>query len=145
MDANGGWIASAVDLLRFTTSLDDPRQCPILSPKSLRTILARPPGAPGHEANGKPKATYYGCGWSVRLVNPERDKWTKWHTGLLAGSSTLMVCRDDGIDWVALFNCDADRGGHEFAALIDPLLHGPADKVKDWPDGDLFGRFLSKR
>jgi len=44
-----------------------------------------------------------------------------------------------------LFNCDADRGGHEFAALIDPLLHGPADKVKDWPDGDLFGRFLSKR
>jgi hypothetical protein len=81
----------------------------------------------------------------VRPVNPERDQWTKWHTGLLAGTSTLMVCRNDGIDWVVLFNSDADRGGHELAGIIDPLLHGPADRVKDWPGGDLFARFLPKR
>lgn len=145
MDANGGWIASAIDLLRFTSSLDDPARCPVLSEKSVREILARPEGRPGREANGKPAPDYYGCGWEVRPVNPERGKWTKWHTGGLAGSSTLMVCRNDDIDWVVLFNSDATRDGKAFADIIDPLLHGPADKIKTWPPGDLFDRFLPKR
>jgi N-acyl-D-amino-acid deacylase len=60
---------------------------------------------------------------------------------LLAGTSTLLVCREDGINWAVLFNSDADRGGKEFAGLIDPLLHQPADEIKDWPEVDLFPRF----
>ena len=38
-------------------------------------------------------------------------KYTKWHTGLLAGSSTLLVCRADGINWAVLFNSDAGKDG----------------------------------
>jgi len=139
MDANGGWIASAADLLRFAVALDDPAKCRILNQQSILAMLAPPPRPVGHTAAGKPKAVYYGCGWQVRPA--PRGEYTKWHTGGLAGSSTLLVCRADGIDWAVLFNCDADRQGKAFADLIDPLLHKPADEIKDWPDGDLFPRF----
>ena len=141
MDANGGWIASAVDLVRFAAALDDPKRCPILSEHSIRTMLAPPPGVVGHGPKGRPKPTYYACGWEVRPAVRQPGKYTKWHTGLLAGSSTLLVCRDDGIDWAVLFNCDAGKDGKEFAGLIDPLLHKPASGIKDWPEVDLFPRF----
>jgi CubicO group peptidase (beta-lactamase class C family) len=140
MDANGGWIASAVDLLRFAVALDDPKKCPILNEESIRTMLAPPPGSAGHGPKGKPKDVYYACGWDVRPAR-QSGKYTKWHTGLLAGSSTLLVARDDGIDWVVLFNSDARKDGKEFANLIDPLLHKPANEIKDWPAIDLFPRF----
>jgi N-acyl-D-amino-acid deacylase len=141
MDANGGWIASAVDLVRFAAALDDPKRCPILSEVSIRTMLAPPPGALGHGPKGRPKPMYYACGWEVRPAAGQPGKYTKWHTGLLAGSSTLLVCRADGIDWAVLFNSDAGKDGKEFAGLIDPLLHKPADQIKDWPQIDLFPRF----
>ena len=141
MDANGGWIASAVDLVRFAVALDDPKRSPILSQDSIETTLAPPPGPVGHDPKGRPKSDYYGCGWSVRPAARQPGKYTKWHGGMLAGSSTLLVCREDGIDWAVLFNSDAGKDGKEFADLIDPLLHKPADEIKDWPETDLFPRF----
>ncbi len=140
MDANGGWIASAVDLLRFAVALDDPAACPILREKSLLAMLAPPPGAVGHGPQGRPKPVYYGCGWEVRPAE-RPGRYTKWHAGMLMGSSTLLVCRADRIDWAVLFNSDAGRDGKQFADLIDPLLHRPADEIKDWPEIDLFSRF----
>ncbi len=141
MDANGGWIASAVDLLRFAVSLDDPNKCRILNATTIETMLSAPPGPVGHGPKGKPKESYYGCGWQVRPVGGKTAKCTKWHTGGLAGSSTLLVCRDDGIDWAVLFNSDATKDGKAFADLIDPLLHKPADEIKNWPEVDLFPKF----
>jgi N-acyl-D-amino-acid deacylase len=139
MDANGGWIASAVDLVRFAVALDDPAACPILREKSLLAMLAPPPGAVGHGPQGRPKPVYYGCGWEVRPAG-RPGRCTKWHAGMLMGSSALLVCRADRIDWAVLFNSDAGRDGKEFADLIDPLLHRSADEIKDWPDVDLFAR-----
>ncbi|HLN32493.1 MAG TPA: serine hydrolase domain-containing protein [Gemmataceae bacterium] len=140
MDANGGWIASAVDLVRFAVAFDDPRRCPVLDEASIRTMLAPPPGAVGHQPNGKPKPSYYGCGWDVR-PSGRPGKYTKFHGGGLAGSSALLVCREDGINWAVLFNSDATKDGKAYADLIDPLLHEPADQIKNWPDVDLFPEF----
>jgi N-acyl-D-amino-acid deacylase len=140
MDANGGWIASAVDLVRFAASLDDPKNCPILSAAGIRAMLAPPPGPVGHRPNGKPKPVYYACGWDVR-PGRQADRYTKWHTGGLAGASTLLVCGEDRINWAVLFNGDTGKNGKDFADLIDPLLHRPADEIKNWPAGDLFSRF----
>ncbi len=142
MDANGGWIASAVDLAKFITAFDDPTKCPILNERSVRTMFAPPAGALGHSPDGKTLNVYYACGWQVRPVDEQRGKWTRWHTGLLSGTSTLMVARADDIAWVVLFNSDADSAGKQFAGMIDPLLHGPANKLKDWPDGNLFDEVL---
>ena len=139
MDANGGWIASAVDLMRFAAALDDPKKCPILKEATIEAMLAPPPGAVGHEPDGKPKRAYYACGWNVRRTPGRPGKYAKSHSGLLAGSSTLLACGDDGINWAALFNCDADKDGKEFAGLIGPLLRRAAGAVKEWPEEDLFG------
>jgi hypothetical protein len=74
----------------------------------------------------------------VRPVAERQGRYTRWHFGMLRGSSTLFVGRDDGINWAAVFNSDANRAGKEFAGAIDTPLHGPASRIKDWPDGDLY-------
>jgi N-acyl-D-amino-acid deacylase len=138
MDANGGWIASAVDLLRFSTAFDDSEKCKILRKETIEAMLAPPPGRVGHRSNGIARPSYYACGWNVRPAAGSRGRCTKSHSGLLAGSSTLLVCREDGIDWAAVFNCDADKSGKQFAGAIGPLLEKAADQIKAWPDIDLF-------
>jgi N-acyl-D-amino-acid deacylase len=137
MDAHGGWIASAPDLVKFAAAFDTPESCRLLKMQSITQMFARPPGPAGHDPDGKPKAAYYACGWMVRPVGNAGQANT-WHTGQLAGTSTLLVRRHDGLDWAVLFNTDADPAGQSLAAAIDPLLHRAADAVKQWPEYDLF-------
>jgi len=142
MDANGGWIASAIMLVRFGDAFNDIKGSKLLDEASIRSMLARPPGVPGLD-KGKPAAVYYGCGWEVRPVAERLGRYTKWHFGMLRGSSTLLVCRDDGLNWAALFNSDASRSGKEFSGEIDGLLHQTANQIKDWPDGDLYKNYMT--
>jgi len=141
MDGNGGWIASPIILVRFADAFNDISKCKLLDEQSIRTMLARPPGAPGLK-NGRPAPAYYGCGWDVRPIAERLGKFTKWHSGLLAGSSTLLVARADGMNWAIMFNCDADSAGREFAATADGLLHQAADRTKDWPEWDLYRKYV---
>jgi CubicO group peptidase (beta-lactamase class C family) len=139
MDAHGGWIASAVDLVRFAGAFDDPEHCPILKPASVAAMFARPEGSGGYEADGKPKAAYYACGW---LVRPTDDgKANHWHNGSLPGTSTLLVRRHDGFTWAVLFNQRADESGLPYDD-IDPAVHRAVDAVKEWPQWDLFPDLL---
>jgi N-acyl-D-amino-acid deacylase len=142
MDANGGWIASAIDLVRFGDAFNDIKASKLINEASIRTMLARPAGVPGLD-KGKPAAVFYGCGWEVRPVAERLGRWTKWHFGMLRGSSTLLVCRDDGLNWAAVFNSDATRGGKEFSGEIDGLLHQVANQIKDWPEGDLYKTYVT--
>lgn len=121
MDSHGGWLASAVDLVRFASSLSK-----VLNEKSLETMFAKPSNAGNAPA-------FYACGWMVRPVGA--DKMNTWHTGALAGTGALLVRRHDGLVWAALFN---ERLRDE---KLDPALHRAADAVKEWPKGDLFGRY----
>ena len=122
MDSHGGWLASAVDLVRFASSLDK-----VLNEKSLSVMVARP-------ANAGTAPYFYGCGWMVRPVGAD-GKLNTWHTGALPGTSTLLVRRHDGLVWAALFN---ERLKNE---SLDPALHKAADAVAEWPKGDLFEKF----
>jgi N-acyl-D-amino-acid deacylase len=132
MDAHGGWLASAPDLVRFAAAFDHPQRCKILKPKSIETLFARPPGAAGHKPNGKPRDAYYACGWMVRPVG-DRGGANTWHAGSLDGTSTLLVRRHDGLTWAVLFNSRNSVKKVEPADAIDPLLHEAADAVKNWP------------
>jgi N-acyl-D-amino-acid deacylase len=142
MDAHGGWIASAVDLVRFATQLQSVQPPGPLSRKSLEAMAACPPGAAGHDSDGAPKDSYYGFGWSVRPVGRE-GKYNLWHTGLFSGSSTLLVIRHDGLCWAVLFNTSATADGRAPAEKIDSLVHQAADAVGSWPEIDLFEEFLT--
>ena len=139
-EAHGGWVASAVDLVRFASAFDPDRKSPLLSADSIKEMWARPKGAAGFDADDKPKPAYYGCGWSVR-PSGTAGKVTAWHNGLIPGTSTLLVRRHDGLNWAVLFNTDANAAGKQPSTLIDPLMHTAADAVKKWPDGDLFDTF----
>jgi N-acyl-D-amino-acid deacylase len=138
MDAHGGWIASAVDLVRFASAFDNPAACKVLKPEGIAAMFHCPDGAAGYEKDGKPKAAYYACGWSVRPVGAA-GKANTWHNGALAGTSTLLVRRHDGLNWAVLFNTDCDPTGKLLSGLIDGPLHGAANAVKQWPEDDLFG------
>jgi N-acyl-D-amino-acid deacylase len=136
-EAHGGWIASAIDLVRFACAFDDPGRCPLLSADSIARMFERPrftqDNGDGHDV----PAAYYGCGWNVRPV--KQNSMNTWHDGLLIpGSSTLLVRRSDGLTWAVLFNTDKGVNGTVLAGAIDPMLHRAADTVRAWPDTDLF-------
>jgi N-acyl-D-amino-acid deacylase len=136
-EAHGGWIASAVDLVRFAAAFDNPAKCPVLGTRMIQEMWTRPSGAAGTEADGKPKSAFYGCGWQVRPVG-NAGKANTWHTGFISGTEALLVRRWDGLDWAVLFNTDHNADGKSLAGLIDGRLHEAADQVKVWPNSDLF-------
>ena len=123
LDAHGGWTASAVDLVRFASSLEK-----LLQPGTIERMFGRPPGL-------KPGASYYALGWMVRPVGKE-GKANVWHGGSLPGTNTLLVRRHDGLTWAVLFN---QRSKHD--AEIDAALHKAADAVTEWPKDDLFPKY----
>ena len=132
MDAHGGWLASAVDMMRFMTWVDGrSRRRGFLKPATLAMMTARPPLA---EYQGSP--AYYALGWMVRPVD-ESGGANWWHTGTLAGSSAILVRAHNGLSWVALFNSqpnDADG----FLAELDRALWKAVDGITAWPRADLF-------
>jgi N-acyl-D-amino-acid deacylase len=136
MDAHGGWISSAPDLVRFASACAHAERSPLLKPASVQTLFARPDGLAGQTKAGKAKDVFYGCGWQVRTVD-KSGAINFWHTGALDGTSTLLVHRSDDLCWAVLFNTRAD-GGPDLAGLIDPLVHQAANQVRRWPARDLF-------
>lgn len=137
MDAHGGWVGSASDLVRLAMSLDPMSSSPLLTADSLKSMWARPSGAAGHELDGSPKVTHYGFGWMVRTL-PKQDRINVWHTGSLDGTSTLLVRRHDGFCWAVLFN---SRSGFNPGTMkhdvtpsnaIDGAIHQAVDAVQKW-------------
>jgi len=122
---NCGWLASAVDLVRFARIYDG--VTPVLSRASAAQAVAPP--ETGRDARGR----YYGCGWHVR---PASGGLIAWHPGSLPGTHTLLVRRFDGLVWAVMFDQRDDRSGARYRD-IDAALHEAADDVDPWPTGDL--------
>jgi len=139
MDAHGGWIASAVDLARFATALDDPNRSPLLRRQSLEIMSAPPPPPVSRRSDGSLEHRYYACGWMVRPFGL-RGRASYWHSGSLPGTATLLVRRWDGLSWAVLFNQRSAKDELPDSA-IDPALHRAADSVGEWPKHDLFTQF----
>jgi CubicO group peptidase (beta-lactamase class C family) len=134
MDAHGGWIASAVDLVRFACAVDNrgrSRGKPLLAPASLAAMTARP-GADF----AKGKDVWYGLGWQVRK-DGEDANW--WHTGSLPGTSTLLVRAHNGMVWAVLFNTRPKESG--LSREVDAACWEAAAKIEKWPEHDLFEKF----
>lgn len=115
MDAHGGWLATAEDIVRFATSLDDiGGRSPFKKRETYDAMIAPPPGAENDR--------YYGCGFSIR----RRGKGAALsHDGSLPGTSTFFSRRADGTAWAALFNM-RDEGGNR-----DGLIVAAIDKALD--------------
>ncbi len=135
MDSHGGWIASAVDLVRLTAALADGTKQPLLPP-AFKALLFEPPAPPAsrHE-NGTLKDNFYTCGWMVRQQDGRFVRYS--HNGSLPGTWTILTQRADGVSWAVLFNQrSGDRKLNDFD--IDGALNTWFDEVKDYPEGDLW-------
>jgi len=132
MDAHGGWLASAADLLRFLLVVDGRAvKADILQKATVDLMVARPPLA---EYQGA--AAYYALGWQVRPTGGDAN-W--WHTGSLPGTSTIMVRTANNMGWVALFNsrpADADA----FFSELDSAMWQAVNGITDWPGAAGAGR-----
>jgi CubicO group peptidase (beta-lactamase class C family) len=141
LDAPAGWIASAVDLVRFAAAFDVSATCPILRPESIATMFGRPAGPAGYEADGTPKAVYYGCGWQVR-PSSQQGEADAWHFGRLDGTSALLARRYDGKNFAVLFNMSHGPDGQPLATKMAGTLHQAVDHVHSWPTTDEFPQWL---
>ena len=128
MDSHGGYLATAVDLARFATAFDSTGLYPVLTQATIDQVFA----VPG--VGISPDGSWYGCGWYVRYAGSGINTY---HTGSLPGTTTLIVRRFDGLDWVALFNQRDDPSGLDYS-VIDQALETAASAVTHWPSGDLF-------
>lgn len=111
MDAHGGWIASATDLVRLAMHVDGFRFTPnILTEKSIAAMTH--PAAP---------SGYYACGWAV-----DGGNW--WHAGSLPGTSSLLVRTASGLCWAALANMRAPG----IDEALDNMMWNMARAVPAW-------------
>ncbi len=120
LGAAGGWIASATDLMRLMLAIDgQPYPSDILTSESVE-MMTTPVGKGFHP-----------LGWrGVR-------KGERYRTGTLAGSSVLMVNREDGISYVILFNSSTWKGPM-LANDIRSMMHKSISKTSEWPSYNLF-------
>lgn len=132
-DANGGWIASAPDLVRWAKMFDAPGS--VLNSTSLSHFWSKP------STGVNPDGWYYGLGWQVRPVTGGTGRNT-WHTGSLPGTFTIVVRTYNGMSWAALFNRRDDASGKSYGD-IDAALWTAANGVKSWPTNDLFPTYFA--
>lgn len=124
MDAHGGWLASARDLVRFVLAVDGRTATPdVLQPASIALMVERPPLA---EYSGS--ATYYALGWQVRPTGGDAN-W--WHTGSLPGTATILVRTANNLSWVALFN-SRPAASDSFFNELDSELWRAVNGITDW-------------
>jgi N-acyl-D-amino-acid deacylase len=111
MDAHGGWIASAVDLVKFINAIDGRGDVkPLLTKRSIEELTSRPaPPLPQNEP------AWYGLGIQVRPAGKDAN-W--WHTGSLPGTTTILVRTHHGAAWAALFNA-RPAGQNKLPAELD--------------------------
>ncbi len=119
MDSAGAWTSTASDLVRFAVAIDKDTK-PILKPDSLPQLKERPAFA------GADDDSWYGLGWNLRSIDG-LDRVNIWHTGTLAGTSTILLKRWDNMVWAVIFNCDESPDKKKCETLIDGPMHTAVD------------------
>ena len=133
MDAHGGWVGTAADLLKVAAAVDGNSARPDVISGSSRAQMGARPALPTWNGTGH----WYGFGWSANT----NGNW--WHTGSLPGSESLLVrSAYQGLHWAVLLNARTPQSGTYMAAL-DSAMWDLAVATTSWPTHDLFGLFVA--
>jgi CubicO group peptidase (beta-lactamase class C family) len=137
--ASGGWLATSTDMVRFLTALDGSGSGRFLTKKSFHAMTAPPPPP----VPARPNGTHAGMGWDQVQKTPRGVTYRK--NGGLLGVHSLIVHRDDGLDWALLWNGgpQAADGAGPGAARFSRAVEDALASIKKWPQGDLFERIES--
>jgi len=132
MDSHGGWLATAADLVRFSSSYDNQANSPLMNSNMFNLMVSIPP----YPAQDQNAAAYYGAGWMVR---PEGgNTYNLWHDGSLDGTFTYSVRLANGICWATVFNRRDVIGDLPNYENIDGEMNAAVASVPSWPSYNLF-------
>ena len=136
LDSHGGWIASAMDLLRFVRVVEGSGGQPKLLSDDMLATMTQYQGLPG---TGQSPDHYYALGWNVDFPGTPQEEWS--HTGALSDcNASLLTRRVDGISYAVLFNALPSDVGGFFNEFI-PTMRTAVNSVKKWPQKDLFPKY----
>jgi CubicO group peptidase (beta-lactamase class C family) len=114
MDSHGGWLATALDLVRFAIHVDgQSKDRDILRLTTIKEMTTPTTAGPD-----------YAKGWAVNKYS----NW--WHTGALPGTSTIMVRTSSDLCWAALANTREAKG--DTGGALDKMMWDVAKTVKSW-------------
>lgn len=130
-DANGGWLGSAVDLVKWGFAFD--KAGPVLNATSIGRVFAKP------EIGVGSGGSWYGLGWNVRANNA--GGLNTWHTGSMPGTFGFLARIQHGVSYCALFNRRQEGDAPSFGS-IDPILGTATNGVSSWPTTDLTSRYF---
>ncbi len=135
VDSAGGWIASAPDLVRLFTAIDNSRTR-LLQKGSFQQFVEHPAGLP-HDTS------WNGLGIGVAEA---AEGYTLFHNGGIPGTYGLVVSLSGSTTFAFLTNTNpsADDPTAFESDLISTLMEGLA-AVDRWPAGDQFPAFYPAR
>jgi CubicO group peptidase (beta-lactamase class C family) len=120
MDAYGGWITTAKDLLTLLVAVDGfNTKTDLLKPATINIMTTPSVNNP-----------YYAKGWFVSSNN----NW--WHTGAIDGTACELVRTNNGYTWVILLN-KRQLNNSGFWRALDNLGWSCISSVRKWPNYDL--------
>ena len=134
LDAHGGLISTASDLVRFALAVDGTVATPILTSATVEVMetTVRPPSAYAGAGNVEEAR---GLGWNMR---PTDDGYEWSHAGALTGSTASWLVRQpDGTTIGVIVNTLPADYGTFFGELFGALQQTAA-AVTTWPDTDLW-------
>jgi CubicO group peptidase (beta-lactamase class C family) len=139
LDADGGWVLSAIDDLRILRYIDPSTPGNhLLARATVAEMLSRP-------LISGPAAPYWGTAptWNAKgwVYNAGTDdingEWS--HSGSLPGSDSYIVRSGNGISYAVVFNTrDQAR---LLSSSIYQVIGDAVGSIKVWPSGDLFPQY----
>ena len=133
LDAHGGWVASAQDLIRFALAIDGTKGAALLEPETVR-IMETTPRPPSSAAGAGNVDEALGLGWNSV---PQDDGYEWSHAGALEGSNaSWLVHMPDGTTLAFVVNSLPEDYGAFFGDFI-PALQELMAKTAAWPEHDL--------
>ena len=134
LDAHGGWISSASDLVRFLLAVDGTRGDALLTEATVTAMetTSRPPSAAIGAGNVE---TSFGLGFN----SVPMDGGYEWsHSGALVGSNcSWFTRRPDRTALGLVFNSLPEDYPAFFPELFS-AFNDALEGMTDWPEGDLF-------
>ena len=135
--AEGGWVGSAIDLVKMTAMMDGQRPRAVLTPPSITAMLAKAPatdlGYGSWYGFGTMVAPFYGPGGGIYWHHGGSIPGARAHYFRMPDVSFAYVFNGDNRDLVSLDNYVAQ-------AVYDLLA-----TVTDWPPYDLFPQYYAPR
>lgn len=134
LDAHGGLVASAEDLVRFALAVDGTKGDALLQPETV-TLMETTPRPPSEAAGAGNVEEALGLGWNSV---PQGNGYEWSHAGALEGSNASWLVRTpDSTTLALLLNSLPEDYGAFFGNIIPSLLQLMVETTT-WPERDLF-------